>query len=311
MADRCAIGIDIGGTFTKIGLVAGDGSISRLERIPTAAHCDPASYLDQLHQLISERLAAKPLGIGFSLPGFHTPDGHSIQFNPNTPALVGIDFVSAFQGHGLPVVIDQDLNTPALAEYVFGSGRGSRRFMAATIGTGVGVGVILDGQVLRFTGNTTGDTGHIILDPDGPQCQVGCHGCAEAMVTIAAIEREAWLVKEQLGLPLPADLDAGRGRFAYAVIQASLHGNPAALRVIQLIGSRLGQWLASIAPIFLPDRIALCGGVAEAEAPLLQACLDQFIKLAGPEYTRCEIVLGDHRELAGVIGAAAGCLAHS
>ncbi len=308
MAGRCAIGIDIGGTYTKVGLVTADGLPHHLHRLPTASHSDPTNYLEQLKRLVSSLLAEQPMGIGISLPGFHTPDGHSIQFNPNTPALEGLDFYAIFQGYGLPVWIDQDLNTPALAEYYFGSGRGSRRFMAATIGTGVGVGVILDGQVLRFTGNTAGDTGHIILDPGGPQCQVGCHGCAEAMVTISAIEREAEQVKEQLDLPFQPDQDADRGNYAYAVIQASHQGNRAALRIIELIGRRLGQWLASVAPIFLPDRIALCGGVAEAGSPLLQACVEQFSELAGPAYTHCDIVIGDHRELAGVIGAAAGCL---
>jgi glucokinase len=303
----CAIGIDIGGTYTKVGLVAEDGSVRHLQRIPTASHCDPASYLDQLHALISQHLAEKPVGIGISLPGFHSPDGHCIQFNPNTPALVGIDFFNLFQRHGLPVRIEQDLNTPALAEYYYGSGRGSQRFMAATIGTGVGVGVILNGQVLRFTGNSTGDAGHIILDPEGPQCQVGCHGCAEAMVTIAAIEREAERVKEQLDFSLQPDQMAIRGTSAYAVIQASHQGNQAARGIIETIGRRLGQWLASVAPIFLPDRIALCGGVAEAGEPLLRACLGRFLELAGPDYTHCEVVIGHHRELAGVIGAGAGC----
>ncbi len=295
----CAIGIDIGGTYTKIGLVGRDGSVTRLERLRTAARQDPSNYFAHLRQMITSRMSENPIGIGFSLPGFHAPDGHSIQFNPNTPALEGIDFFEAFQCYNLPVAIEQDLNSPALAEYFFGSGRGSRRFMAATIGTGVGVGVILEGKVLRFTGNTTGDTGHVILEPDGPQCTAGCHGCAEALVTIAGIEREA--AQRQVYLKPSAT----RGQQARAVILAAQQGDPAALEIVTLTGRRLGQWLASLAPIFLPDRIALCGGVSEAGLPLVQACRERFYQLTGPGYAACSILLGEQRELAGVIGATA------
>lgn len=293
MLGKSAIGIDIGGTYTKLGLVVQDASVSHLVRIPTAAHQEPLPYLQRLAERIEALLPEAPAGLGISLPGLHAPDRRSLVFNPNTPALVGIDFQAYFERFGLPVSIETDLNAPAVAENLLGCGRGSRRFLAATMGTGAGAGVIMDGQVLRFTGNNCGDTGHVILEPDGPECTAGCRGCAEALVTIAAIERAARL----RGLSSTIS--------AKDVIQAARAGDPPAVEIMRGVGRRCGQWLASLTPIFLPDRIALCGGVAEAGLPLLEACRERFYSLAGKNYAQCEIVLGDFRELAGVIGAAA------
>ena len=304
-----AIGIDIGGSFTKAGLVAGDGSVSRFVRFPTASHVDPADYLNLLKRLVSDWSSEQPLGIGLSLPGFHSPNGCSIQFNPNTPSLVGVDFVSLFRPSGLVVRIEQDLNTPALAEHAFGSAKGSARCMAATIGTGAGVGVILDGQVIRFTGNTAGDTGHIILEPDGPQCQVGCHGCAEALVTISAVEREARARLSEAASDKVSMLSSAEPVTARAVIEAALAGDPLSIDVMRLVGRRIGQWLASLAPIFLPDRIVLCGGIVEAGPPVLDACRERFLQLTASDYAHCEIVIGRFRELAGIVGAAVPLLA--
>jgi glucokinase len=304
MSRSCAIGIDIGGTFTKVGLVSSDGKLSHLVRLPTASHEDPTGYLDRVRKLVSGLIKEGPVGIGLSLPGFHSPDGRSIQFNPNTPSLVGLDFVSAFERFNLPLAIEQDLNAPALAEHYFGAGVQSHRFMTAAIGTGAGVGVILDNRVLRFTGNSAGDTGHLILEPGGPTCAVGCHGCAEALVTIAAIEREA---RGRLSVPtndLIWDLSTAEPITARKVIQAARTGDSLAVDIIRVIGRRIGQWLACLAPIFLPDQIVLCGGVIEAGEPLLNACRERFYQLTAQDYAHCEIVIGHFRELSGVVGAA-------
>ncbi len=309
MGDVCAVGIDIGGTFTKGGLVTADGSVRHMVRIPTAAHADPTEYLTQLCALVSELGRERPIGIGMSLPGFLTPDLRSIQFNPNTPSLVGIDFVSLFESWELPVSIEPDLNTPTLSEHAFGVGQGSTRFMTATIGTGAGVGVMIDGRLLRFTGGTAGDTGHIILQPDGPTCQVGCHGCAEALVTIAAVEREARARLSGPDVPDAGCAVSADSITARQIIEAARREDAMAVEIMRQIGSRIGQWLASLAPIFLPDRIALCGGISEAGAPVLDACRERFLQVTAEDYAHCEIVLGRFRELSGIVGAAVPFLA--
>jgi glucokinase len=309
MVEKTAIGIDIGGTFTKIALVNLQGEVSRLQRIRTASHAGVDKYFKSLEEIISTFLLEKPIGVGITIPGFLSPDGRIALYNPNTPALEKLDFIEWLAPFGLPVRTEQDLNASALSEYYFGSGKGSRRFMATPIGTGVGVGMVIDGEVLRFAGYTTGDAGHIILEPDGPQCTGGCRGCAEALVTIPAIEREALaLIEAGCADSLKSLLSEGRVA-AQDVIRLARDGDPAAVQIMARIGKRLGLWLASLAPIFLPDRIALCGGIAEAGDVLLDACRQRFYHLAGAEYARgCEVIFGTFRGLAGVVGAAAPLL---
>ncbi len=302
----CAIGVDIGGTFTKVALVRADGRILRQTRLPTVARQDPGPYLNRLVETLGEFALSrpKPSGIGLALPGFLSEERRSITFNPNTPALVGVDFVDLLEPLGLELQIDQDLNAPALAEYHLGAGRGSRRFLSASIGTGLGAAVIIDGALLRFSSHTVGDSGHVILDPNGPRCQVGCRGCAEALVSTQGVERAALMaIDDPRAGRLQAAYSGGRVP-AQAVISACQERDPLAVEIMSAIGSWLGQWLASLAPIFLPEKVVLCGGVAEAGAPLLAACRARFIELAGPEYTHCEISLSLFMGLAGVIGAA-------
>jgi glucokinase len=306
MGMTCAIGVDIGGTFTKIALVQADGRILRQAKLPTAARQYPEPYLNRLVETLGEFTlhSSKPAGIGLALPGFLSEGRRSIIFNPNTPALVGIDFPGLLEPLGLALQIDQDLNAPAVAEYHLGAGRGSRRFLSASIGTGLGAAVIIDGELLRFSSHTVGDSGHVILDPNGPRCRAGCRGCAEALVTTQAVERSALLALDD---PRATRLqDAYRdGRVpAQAVISACREGDPLAVEIMGAIGGWLGQWLASLAPIFLPEKIVLCGGVAEAGISLLAVCRERFMELAGPEYTHCDISLSRFGGLAGVIGAA-------
>ncbi len=299
-----AIGVDVGGTNTKIALVAADGAILRQAGIPTGTHGDPAPFLGQLAEVLGELVGAGPRGIGMALPGFFAPDGRSIVFNPNTPALVGIDFVGWLGQFGLPVRLEQDLNGPALAEYAFGAGRGARRLMTAPIGTGLGAAVMVDGELLRFTFNSAGDTGHVILQPGGPRCTAGCSGCAEALIAAPAVERAAL---EALDDPRAAALRAAchDGRIpARAVIAAARAGDPLANEIMRQIGRWCGQWLASLTPIFMPERVVLGGGVAEAGAVLLDACRQRFAELAGPDYAQCEISVSRFGGLAGVIGVA-------
>ena len=128
-----------------------------------------------------------------------------------------------------------------------------------------------------------------------PTCTAGCHGCAEALVSAPGIER---LALQQ----------AGSSFTARDVITAALRDEGWAIAIIEKVGSWLGQWLASLAPIFLPSHILICGGVAEAGEVLLGTALQRLHALSGPEYARCQIDFSRFGGLAGVIGAAAPLL---
>ena len=296
---RQAIGIDIGGTLTKIAIVLDNGEIRQIEKLRTAAHTDTKEYLGRLIQSI-EKLVDQTMiaGIGIAVPGFLSENRHSIRYNPNTPALVGLDFINLLNHFHLPVWLEQDLNVPTMAEYHFGQFRGAPRLMTASIGTGLGAGFMIEGRVLDFAGSTIGDTGHIILQPDGPTCTAGCHGCAEALIATPNIERLAETY--------------GRSHIrAEKVISAAKDGEQWATEIMDQIGDWLGQWLASLSPIFLPSHIVLCGGVTETGELLLKRTETRFRELSGPEYTQCVIAISRFGGHAGVIGAAAPFLTNS
>ncbi|HVN53294.1 MAG TPA: ROK family protein [Anaerolineaceae bacterium] len=291
-----AIGIDIGGTATKVARVAENGAVLRLERIPSVVSGDPTPYLDELRRMVETLLQDGPVcGAGLSLNGMLSDDRRISYLNPNTPALEGVDFAAWLESLGYPYCIDADLNTPAVAEYAFGEHTGVRRLMTAVIGTGFGAGMVVDGRVLRLVGGTLGDSGHIILEPDGPSCTAGCHGCAEALISAAGVERLA-IARGHASAP------------AREVIAAAHRGEAWAVQIIASIGEYLGQWLASIAPIFLPEQVLVCGGIAVAGQTLVETAVARFHSLAGPDYTHCEVGLSRFGSEAGVIGAAAPLL---
>ncbi len=302
-----AIGIDIGGTHAKIGLVSVDGAISAFRRIPTRAQgTDPDPFLEDLIANAREvRIAAPapPVGIGISTHGYIDDARRGPIVCANTPALRGVDLRGLFaETFGLPVVVNNDLTAHALAEYHYGSGRGARRFLCMAMGTGLGAGVVINGQALRFIGGKAGDTGRVIVEPGGPPDVYGARGSAEALCGVPGIER---LARREYGRDVPA----------HEVIRAAREGaDERAVRVMAQIGDYLGQALASLCSIYLPERVAITGGTAEAGAPLLDACRRRFdalvadyhraiVESAPDFYSGVEIVLGEMRGETGMVGA--------
>lgn len=301
-----ALGIDIGGSNTKMGLVSPTGELSAVRRMPTdAGGSDPGPFLERFLPLVDEVAASAPgglAGIGVSMHGSLTDDRRGPLACNNTPALRGLDMRGLLEDrHGLPVVINNDLTAHALGEYYFGTGRGSRRFMALAIGTGLGAGVIIDGQAMRFGQGTAGDTGRLILDPDGPVDVYGVRGSAEILCGVPGIER---LARIHYGHAVPA---------RDVITAARERSDDRAVAVIQQIGAYLGFTLANLSMIFYPDKVALTGGTAEAGEVLLEACQKRFYELLGDYYQivsdltgnairRAEIVLGAGGET-GILGS--------
>jgi glucokinase len=305
--DGFALGIDIGGTFTKIGLVDRSGQITAFRRIPTNARgTDPKPYLDDLLTNVQQVLGPTQhdiIGIGLSLHG-HVDSklGGPILCN-NTPAIRGINLRDILQDRFQQrVILNNDAVAHTMAEYVYGSGEGVARFLCLAVGTGIGGGVIIDGQPLRYIDGTAGDLGRVIIDPDGPVDVYGVRGSVEAFCGTPAIER---LARELYGRPVPA----------HEVIAAAREGDdPVAIDIVSQVGDHLGRALTLLSPIFQPNRIALTGGTTEAGAALLHACRQRFESLLGEYhhilstmahdyYTHVDITLGKMRGETGVVGA--------
>ncbi len=307
MSSPTVLGIDIGGTNTKLGLVAVDGTIRSAGRIPTDAKGDsPEPFFSRLFPAVDTLVAEAGdnlIGIGISSHGEVDHERRRPIIAGNTPALRGVDLRGRVEArYALPVVMNNDLTAHALGEYFYGCGYGVERFMCLAIGTGLGAALIVAGKPLIIDGGNSGNTGLIILDPDAPRDGSGIRGSAEGLCGVAGIER---LASASYGRPVRA----------HTVIEAARAGNdPIAAAVMTQIGAWLGQTLASLSVIFYPHRIALSGGTASAGAVLLDACRARFEDLVGPffrdlaantggHFKDVEIVLATGGET-GVLGAA-------
>jgi len=189
------LGIAIDGTTTKMTLVAANGEILAFATVPKRLTVDARDFVAELirkgERVCEEasKRGAKVKGIAIAVAGLLDSKRDRIVYNPNLAPLVGFPLVEVLHDHfACPVVLDADSNSACLGELRFGAGRGSRRLLSLTIGTGIGVGVALDGQILRIANECLGDAGHVIVDPDGPTCTAGCRGCAEALVSASALE---------------------------------------------------------------------------------------------------------------------------
>ncbi len=306
-AKPLALGIDIGGTNTKVGLVDGSGNIFNFHSFPTQAKgSDPQPFLDKLTVTaddILESCTEDVTGIGVCFHGYIDDEQRGPLICENTPAIRGFDLKSWLgEKYTIPVIVSNDLVSHAMAEYFFGSGRGTRRFMTLAVGTGIGAGMVINGQPLRFLGGASGDTGRIILEPGGPECVYHVSGSAEALCGTANIERLA-------------EKYYGKKVSAYEVIKAAYEGSDSkAVEIIEQIGEYLGWTLASLCTIFLPEKVALTGGTSQAGHVLLNSCRVRFEELlaeyllifretSGGIYGGVEIVLSEYRGESGIVGA--------
>ena len=270
-----AIGVDIGGTTTKVALAGSEGRIDGLTSIPTGPP-DAPTFVDALLRSVGEsmeRAGNRPIaGIGVAVAGFIAADRARVAYNPNFPWLEGYGLREAIAGRfRVPVVLECDSNAACIAEYRFGAGRLAKRLFCLVCGTGIGGGMVIDGGILRFAHECLGDAGHIIVVPDGPVCPCGGRGCAEAVISAPAIAAK---FAEARGL--------NAGSFTLRdVIEAARDGCEDGRRILREAGKLLGIALASLAHILFPDRIVVAGGLSEAGEFLFPSVEEAFYSSAG------------------------------
>ncbi len=186
-----ALGVDIGGTNTKVALVNDSGDVAGIERFPTGL--DHAALIANIREAANRcRGDSLILGAGVAVAGFINAAHDRLSYNPNLEWLVDFPLRDAIaDALGVETTLEVDSNASCLGEYRFGSGRGSERFLCLVSGTGLGVGMVIDGALVRFMGECIGDAGHVVVDPNGPECPCGGRGCAEAMVSERTIVQNA------------------------------------------------------------------------------------------------------------------------
>lgn len=209
---------------------------------------------------------------------------------------------------GLPVFVDNDANVAALAEHLYGAARGARNVVMVTVGTGIGGGLILDGEVYRGSTGAAAELGHVVIDLDGPSCQGNCpgKGCVESLASGTALGREGRAAAERDPDCALAKLAAeGQVIDGKAVTELALAGDPTAIEVFDLIGTRLGVAFVSFANIFEPDMIVVGGGVIAAGDLLLEPARRELRRRALRPMNATPVVAAELGPDAGMIGAAA------
>jgi glucokinase len=276
MAAQRVIGVDLGGTKLLAGVVDPElGVHHRTQR--TVVGLDQRALLEVALEAVAELRGATG-GIGIEAIGFGVPvlidrrgGAPTAVVGVNTPVhdLAFADVMA--ERIGLPVFVDNDGNTSALAEHRAGAARGARDAVVITLGTGIAGGLILRGELYRGAFGAAGELGHMVIEFDGPRCHGNCpnHGCAEVYCSGTALVEEARrLAAVRPGSGLERLLQ--NATLAGPLVTELAHdGDPAAREAVQLIGERLGIVVANVLNIFNPEIVVIGGGVIAAGELLL------------------------------------------
>jgi glucokinase len=311
MPGRRTIGVDMGGTKLLAGAVDSGLSVHRRAQ-RTVIGLDQPSLLDVAVNAVEEAresAGGEVEAVGFGIPCLIDQRTGRAVIAVNL-ALADIPFADVMAERlGLPVFVDNDANAAALAEHRAGAARGCNEAVVLTIGTGIGGGLILRGEIYRGAIGAGAELGHTVIDMDGPRCQGNCpsHGCVEALASGTALAREALRIAgERRDSGLARALGNGRELAGPLVTELAHDGDPAAIEAIELIGSRLGVAIASFVNTFNPEVVVIGGGVIAAGELLLAPARTEMLRRAlPPSRDHVRIVAAHFGVEAGMIGAAA------
>ncbi|HEV2716792.1 MAG TPA: ROK family protein, partial [Terriglobales bacterium] len=268
------LGVDIGGTKVAVGLVDHDGHILRQGRKPMVANSTPEAAMEAVAGAIDSLASSEPGGIqsiGICAPGPLDPKSGIVLNPPNLPCWRNFPLAERIGAmYRVPVKVDNDANAAALAETRWGAARGFRYVFYATIGTGIGTGIVLDGRIYHGHTGSAGEGGHVSIDYRGPLCSCGKRGCIEVLAAGPAIGARA-RAKLGAGSSRSAILDLANGNVAAItsemVGQAYTGGDSLAAEILKETVDALTPWLGNVVDLLDPDVIVMGGGVAAMLKP--------------------------------------------
>ncbi len=305
------LGVDIGATSVDVAVTNPELEVLGHLNQPMDVREGPVAVFDQVLAMVAKLrdsgVADGFDGAGIGVPGpVRFPEGTPVA-PPIMPGWDGFPVREALsQELGCPVMVDNDVNLMATGEMQAGVARSVRDFFCVKIGTGIGCGVVVGGEVHRGTTGSAGDIGHIQVEPDGRQCACGNRGCLEAYFGGAALARDAEEAAREGRSPELARLLAEKGRLDAAdVATAASAGDGTSLDLIRDGGARVGQVIASLVSFFNPGLVVIGGGVTGLGHTLLASIRTQVYRQSLPLATgNLPIVLGELGQVAGVTGAA-------
>lgn len=305
------IGIDVGGTKIAAGVVDETGAIiARTQRDTPADSTDAtaAAICDAAAELIAANDVA---AVGIGAAGFVSSDRSTVLFAPNLAwrdEPLGVRVADQLR---VPVVVENDANAAAWGEFAFGAARDVEHMVCITVGTGIGGGVVIDGELLRGAHGVAAELGHMRVVPGGHRCGCGSRGCLEQYASGKALVREGRAQAESgslaavqmlsvCGITDPAELTGPM------ITDAAVQGDPCAVELLDDLGRWLGEGIASLATIFDPTLVVVGGGVSAAKDLIMKSAVQAFEKVLPAKANRphAPFTLAELGNDAGLIGAA-------
>lgn len=300
---KCALGIDFGGTSIKFGVVHEHQIVSAAPAIQTSDFGDPKKLLDEIVDAINQVKTDHPEieAIGIGVPGFVNFSSGTIHHLTNVPGWINIPLRNLVRERvGLPVVVDNDANCMAVAEWKFGAGKGKEHLLCITLGTGVGGGIISHGNLLRGANSITGELGQTSIDFQGHEGTYGNIGSLEKYIGHREITSNAVEVYTKHGEKKSAE-DCS----TLALAKAAEAGDSIAQEIWHDVAEKLATALMNACWLLNPECIVIGGGVAEVGKVLFEPLTKSLKKQLHPALAdSLEILPAHFGKDAGIIGAA-------
>jgi glucokinase len=310
------LGVDIGGTKVAVGVVDREGRILAQDRRPMIAGGTAQAGLQAVTGAIDSMLATvngQVSSIGICAPGPLDPKSGIVLNPPNVPCWRNFPLSSEISAkYRVPVQIDNDANAAALAETRWGAARGFRYVFYATIGTGIGTGIVFDGTIYHGNTGSAAEGGHVSIDYRGPACNCGKRGCIEALASGPAIGARARAKLEAENSRASKLRDVAQGDIgpvtSEAVARAYAAGDVMAQEIMLETAQLLTYWLGNIVDLLDPDVIVMGGGVAAMLRPFFPEISKTLPGwCVNPRASEIPLVMAHYGADAGIAGAAALC----
>lgn len=314
MSKPYVLGVDIGGTNTVFGIVDARGQVIASDSIKTKKHAEFDDYVVELHSAVERLLRLndaedKIQGIGIGAPNANYYTGEIVN-PPNLPwgpVIPLAEKVSEAFG-GIPVAVTNDANAAALGEMTYGAARGMKDFIMITLGTGVGSGIVINGQMVYGHDGNAGELGHLVMKRNnGRMCGCGRTGCLEAYCSatgVARTAREFLEIRQEPSILRNIDIEDITSKDVY---DAAMAGDKIAKEIFDYTGRILGEAFADMVAFSSPQAIILFGGLAKSGDLLLKPLKEAFEKNVMPIFRgKTQILISELKESdAAVLGASA------
>ncbi len=306
---QLTIGVDLGGTNTRAGLVSGDGEILGRHRCPTRPDRGSDGVIEGILTCVAGAASAGGVrpsdvgGLGIGAPGPLDPLEGVIISPVNLTCMHGVPLKDRLEDRlRIPVEVDNDANVAACGEQWQGAGRGVDHFLCVTLGTGVGGGWMVEGALMRgFNGNAA-EVGHTTIDLNGPRCTCGNYGCLELYVSASAVVRRA---RERLADGGVESVLNAESLTTEAILEASASGDALSATLVEETGFFLGVGLVSLVNALNVNVVALAGGLALAGERILAPARRTFTERGQIGIKESvKIVPAELGDDAGILGAA-------